>query len=64
VHREQGPGLFPDVFNVQNMHGSLLQVVPDAPRIGSYYFVTRSDRENEPRIVRLREWLTENLKDA
>jgi len=64
VHRDQGPGLFPDVFNVQNMRGGLLQVVPDAPRIGGYYFVTRSDRENEPRIVRLREWLMENLKDA
>ena len=64
VLQDQGPGLFPEVFNVQNMRGGLKQVVPDTPRIGGYYFVTRSDRENEPRIVQFREWLNETLKDC
>lgn len=65
VLRDQGPGIFPEVFGLHESRNGLQLLFPEvAPRIGGYYFVTRADRDNEPKIARLRNWFLKMLKDA
>jgi LysR family glycine cleavage system transcriptional activator len=62
LHRDQGPGLIPEMFIDEHLlRNNLEPVVEHAPRLHPYILVYRRDRARDDVIMQFTAWLRESL---